>query len=67
LLETGDLKVIFPADVHGPIIPGVSNFEDYQKSLRKLLNLKADILCEGHFGIYKPAERVSKYIKQYIE
>ncbi len=53
--------------MHGPIIPGVSNFEDYQKSLRKLLDLNADILCEGHFGIFHPASEVQRYIKQYIE
>ena len=67
LIEVNAVKILFGQDIHGPIIPGVSNFEDYQNSLRKLLKLKADILCEGHFGIFKPAERVSDYIKQYIE
>jgi glyoxylase-like metal-dependent hydrolase (beta-lactamase superfamily II) len=67
LVEIDRIKILFGQDIHGPIIPGVSNFEDYQNSLRKLLNLKADILCEGHFGIFKPAERVSDYIKQYIK
>jgi glyoxylase-like metal-dependent hydrolase (beta-lactamase superfamily II) len=67
LIEINGVKILFGQDIHGPIIPGVSNFEDYQNSLRKLLNLKADILCEGHFGIFKPAEQVSDYIKQYIK
>ncbi|NVM34561.1 MAG: MBL fold metallo-hydrolase [Candidatus Lokiarchaeota archaeon] len=69
LLETEDnkKKILFGQDLHGPIIPGVSNFEDYQNSLRKLLDLNADILCEGHFGIYQPASEVQRYIKQYIE
>ena len=68
LLETEDKKkILFGQDLHGPIIPGVSNFEDYQKSLRKLLGLNADILCEGHFGIFHPASEVQRYIKQYIE
>jgi len=69
LLETEDnkKKILFGQDLHGPIIPGVSNFEDYQKSLRKLLDLNADILCEGHFGIFHPASEVQRYIKQYIE
>lgn len=68
LIETeNNLKILFGQDVHGPIIPGVSNFKEYQKSLRKLLDLGADILCEGHFGIFQPADEVRRYIKQYIE
>jgi len=68
LIETEDQKkILFGQDVHGPIIPGVSNFEDYQNSLRKLLDLNADILCEGHFGIFHPVKEVQRYIKQYIE
>ena len=67
LININNTKVLFGQDLHGPIIPGVSNFKDYQESLRKILNLKADILCEGHFGIFQPAERVERYIKGYIE
>lgn len=66
LLEL-DKKILFGQDIHGPIIPGVSDFEEYQDSLKKLLDLEVDILCEGHFGIFQPAEEVQKYIKQYIE
>ncbi len=68
LLEIdNNTKILFGQDLHGPIIPGVSNFEDYQKSLKRLLDLNADILCEGHFGIFSPADRVRNYIKRYIE
>jgi len=67
LLEIEGKKVLFGQDLHGPIIPGISNIEDYQNSLRKLLNLNADILCEGHFGIFQPASEVQRYINSYIE
>jgi len=67
LIEIEGIKILFGQDLHGPIIPGISNFTDYQNSLRKLLNLNADILCEGHFGIYSPADSVRQYIKGYIE
>jgi glyoxylase-like metal-dependent hydrolase (beta-lactamase superfamily II) len=68
LIETAeDKKVLFGQDLHGPIIPGVSDFKEYQKSLRKLLDIGADILCEGHFGVFQPADEVQRYIKQYIE
>jgi len=32
-----------------------------------LLDLEADILCEGHFGIYQPAGAVKKYIQGYLQ
>lgn len=67
LLEIEGKKILFGQDLHGPMIAGVSNFKDYQNSLRKLLDLKADILCEGHFGIFQPASEVQRYINSYIE
>ena len=67
LIEIEGKKILFGQDLHGPIIPGISNREDYQNSLRKLLNLNADILCEGHFGIFQPASEVQRYINSYIE
>lgn len=67
LIEVHNTKVLFGQDIHGPIIAGVSNAKDYQNSLRKILDLKADILCEGHFGIFQPAERVERYIRGYME
>ena len=67
LLEIVGNKILFGQDIHGPIIQGVSNFDDYQNSLRKLLRLEADILCEGHFGIFQPASEVQRYINSYIE
>jgi hypothetical protein len=30
-----------------------SNAEDYQRSLRLMLDLDADILCEGHYGVFR--------------
>jgi dethiobiotin synthetase len=33
----------------------------WRESTENLLDLKADILCEGHFGIYSPIERVEHY------
>jgi glyoxylase-like metal-dependent hydrolase (beta-lactamase superfamily II) len=67
LLEIEGKRILFGQDLHGPMIPGVSNFEDYQNSLRMLLDLKADILCEGHFGIFQPSSEVQRYIRSYIE
>jgi hypothetical protein len=35
--------------------------------MEKVLQLEADILCEGHFGIFSPGERVKKYIQSYLD
>ena len=43
-----------------------SNLHDYQKSMQKLMDHEADILCEGHFGIFQPKDEVKKYILSYM-
>lgn len=67
-LEMETTKILFGQDIHGPFMKSFgSNLGDYQKSMQKLLDLKAEILCEGHFGIFQPAEEVYKYIKGYMD
>ena len=44
-----------------------SDVSQWRSSMQKLLELKADILCEGHFGTFRPAERVERYIKGYLD
>ncbi|TFG05025.1 MAG: MBL fold metallo-hydrolase [Promethearchaeota archaeon] len=68
LIEIDGTKILFGQDIHGPFMKDFgSDLEDYQQSMQKLLDLKADVLCEGHFGIFQPAEKVEKYIKGYME
>lgn len=68
LVEIDEKKILFGQDIHGPfMISFGSNLDDYQKSMQKLLDLNADILCEGHFGVFQPAEKVRSYIKGYME
>ena len=67
-IEIDGKKVLFGQDIHGPFYPAFgSNLEDYQISMNKLLNLEIDILCEGHFGIFQPAEDVQKYIRRHMD
>jgi glyoxylase-like metal-dependent hydrolase (beta-lactamase superfamily II) len=59
-------RVLFGQDIHGPYsLPGASKTKAKQ-SLQKLIDLAADILCEGHFGIYKSKEGVRAYINSYL-
>jgi hypothetical protein len=50
-----------------PIITRVSNIKEYKISLRKILNLKAEVLYKMHFGIFLPEERIEQFIRGYIE
>jgi hypothetical protein len=33
--------------------------------MQKLLDLEADILCEGHYGIFQPAEEAKRFIERH--
>jgi glyoxylase-like metal-dependent hydrolase (beta-lactamase superfamily II) len=59
-------RILFAQDLHGPLLEEFgSNLGDWDRSTKKLLDLDADILCEGHFGIYKPKKEVKDYILSY--
>jgi glyoxylase-like metal-dependent hydrolase (beta-lactamase superfamily II) len=65
-IDTSDGRVLFGQDIHGPFSPAWgSNLADWRESMQKLLALRADILCEGHAGIYM-GEKIKKYIGSYL-
>ncbi len=65
-LDKEGKRILFGQDLHGPLLSEFgSNLEDYGRSTKKLLDLDADILCEGHFGIYKTKKDVKNYILSY--
>ena len=67
LTESEGQKILFGQDIHGPLDPGLlSDRDDYIKSLKLISDLEADILCEGHFGIYRGREKVKQFIESYI-
>lgn len=67
LTESEGLKVLFGQDVHGPIHESLlSNRENYRRSLRLLLSLDADILCEGHYGVFRGKEEVADFIESFL-
>ena len=60
-------RILFGQDVHGPLEASfLSNREKYIRSLKFMMGLAADILCEGHFGIYRGKEKVSRFIQSYL-
>ena len=67
LITIENQKILFGQDVHGPLDRSLlSNREDYIRSLKFMMGLKADILCEGHFGIYRGRDNINKFIQSFL-
>ena len=61
------VRILFGQDIHGPFMARFgSDINQWRISMEELLKLDADILCEGHFGIYRSKEAVREYIMGYI-
>lgn len=68
LFESEGRRILFGQDVHGPLDASLrSNAADYQQSLQVLLALEADILCEGHYGIFRGRQEVAAFIRRFVE
>lgn len=61
------LRVLFGQDIHGPFSRDFdSDLHQYAESMEKLLALEADVLCEGHYGIYRPKGEVEQFIQSHL-
>ncbi len=68
LTESEGNRVLFAQDVHGPLDQSfLSNRKDYEESLRILLGIDADILCEGHYGVYRGKAEVAAFIRKFMK
>lgn len=66
-LDRNGKRVLFGQDIHGPFMSAFrSNINDWRASMKKILALEPDILCEGHFGIFEPKEQAAAYIHRYL-
>jgi glyoxylase-like metal-dependent hydrolase (beta-lactamase superfamily II) len=67
-LDADDGRILFAQDVHGPFAPEFgSDLDAWRISMEKLLALDADILCEGHNGVYRGKAEVARYIHSQLE
>lgn len=67
-LDHGGKRVLFGQDIHGPFSPAFgSDIRRYRRSMVKLIALEADILCEGHFGVYRGKDAVREFIEGYLD
>ena len=64
IVDKDGKRLLFAQDIHGPLLKEFgSNLTEYDRSTQKLLDLNADILCEGHFGIYPTKKQVRESIR----
>ncbi|MBD3350090.1 MAG: MBL fold metallo-hydrolase [Candidatus Lokiarchaeota archaeon] len=63
IVKDDNKKILFGQDIHGPFMQDFnSNINDWHKSMKILMSKNADILAEGHYGIYKGKDNVRKFI-----
>jgi glyoxylase-like metal-dependent hydrolase (beta-lactamase superfamily II) len=66
-LDRDGQRILFGQDIHGPFLKEFgADLEDWRDSMHRLLELEADILCEGHFGIYVGKEKVRDFIESFL-
>ena len=59
--------ILFGQDIHGPIhSEWLSDEKQYLDSLARILDLQADLLLEGHFGIIETRQEVREFIQSCI-
>lgn len=62
-----DRLVLFGQDLQGPLHSDwLSDEKQYLESLAELLNLRADLVLEGHFGIIESKKEVREFIQSCI-
>jgi glyoxylase-like metal-dependent hydrolase (beta-lactamase superfamily II) len=67
-VESEGKRILFGQDIHGPFHQDFdSDTSKWRESMGEVLGLEADILCEGHFGIITPNEKVRRYIQSYLD
>ena len=60
-------RVLFGQDVHGPFAADFdSDLIAWRDRMHKLLALEADVLCEGHLGIYRGKDKVRSFIEKQL-
>jgi glyoxylase-like metal-dependent hydrolase (beta-lactamase superfamily II) len=66
-LDRDGQRVLFGQDVHGPFMAEFgSDVGQWAASMHRLLDLKADVLAEGHFGVFHGKDRVADFITQHL-
>jgi glyoxylase-like metal-dependent hydrolase (beta-lactamase superfamily II) len=66
-VDVNGLRILFGQDLGAPLLTEFDcDSAAWHQSMARLIALKADVLCDGHSGIYSPAGRVEAYIRRFI-
>jgi glyoxylase-like metal-dependent hydrolase (beta-lactamase superfamily II) len=61
-------RILIAGDIGGSALEhSGGNINDYKESMYKLIELKPDILCEGHEGPIRPNEKAEEFIRNCVE
>ncbi len=61
-------RVLFAQDVHGPFAAEFgSDLEAWASSMRRLLELGPDVLCEGHYGVFRPRAAAEAFLRKHLD
>ena len=64
VLDRPGVRVLFGQDVHGPFDDDFgSDVAAWRRSMERLLALEADVLCEGHYGVFRGRASVRGFIE----
>ena len=67
-VDAGGKRILFGQDLGAPLLGDFDcDAGAWRESMERLLALEADVLCDGHSGIYQPRSRVAAYIRHFIK
>ncbi len=67
MVDSDDQRILFGQDVHGPLHDDfASDAVAYRQSLKAMADLGADILCEGHYGVFQGQAAVQDFIRSFL-
>jgi hypothetical protein len=66
-IDSKEGRVLFGQDIHGPFDPSFgSDVAAFRVSMQEVVALEADILCEGHYGVYRGRDEVRRFIHEHL-
>jgi len=66
-IDTDAKRILFGQDLGAPLLADFDcDPKAWRRSMERLLGLEADVLCDGHSGIYEPRRTVSAYIRHFM-
>lgn len=67
-MDKGGVRYLFGQDIHGPFHPSFkSSIPDWRASMAALIDLEADVLAEGHYGIIRGRTGITDFIYSFLK